>query len=129
LIDLHFCLDAVDYWWDSGFLESQRRLQRLSDDEWGELRQIWPLQSTQWQERLAYMLGDPAIPREVELLVAMFTNGSREVSLDAASALRHIQFETLQSLLVSAWVEQNLPIEGLLNCASVNELLNTIKSG
>jgi hypothetical protein len=129
LIDLRFCLDAVDYWYDDGFLESQRRLALLSDEEWGELLQIWPLQSAEWQERLAYILGDNAFPREVELLVAMFAKGSRDVSLDAASALRQIELERLKSLLVSAWVVQGIATESLLKCTSVNELLNTIKSG
>ena len=128
LIDLGIHLDgSVDYWYDEGFLESRRRLELLSEDEWAELQQIWPTQPVEWKERLVYILGDNAIPREVELLMIMFTNDSA-VSQDAAAALREIEFERLQSILVALAVVGGSLSEGLLKCVSVNELLNTVKS-
>lgn len=88
MIDLKLCLETVDYWYDVGFFESQRRLIALTDVEWAELVCTWQAQPIEWQERLAYILGDENVPREIELLTKMSASEFKEVAFTASEALR-----------------------------------------
>jgi hypothetical protein len=129
VIDLALNVEgSVDYWYDDGFLESRRRLRLLCDDEWEELKRLWPNQVVEWQERLACILGAEGAVREIELLLDMFTKDASLVSLDAADALRSIAFEPLLRAVRSIWAAHGWRVEDLSDLRSVNELLNMLRA-
>lgn len=90
---------SVDYWYDHGYEQAQDALQRFDDEQWTTLRASWSLQSVEWQDRLAYILGANESPREYSLLMEMYQHGSQEVRLTAAETLRSLTLNVVVDAL------------------------------
>ncbi|BBB63815.1 hypothetical protein UNDKW_5542 [Undibacterium sp. KW1] len=113
---------SVDYWYDHGFEFSVRKLKKFDDYEWQELSVLWSSQSMEWQERLAYILGDGAVEREASLLINMFCLADKQVTLGAAESLRDMDLKVLKQVAQSLASDHDLSIE-LAKCESTNEVL------
>ena len=83
-------LSTLDHWYDLGFQHSMVTLQRFSDEEWADLLASWRGQPVEWQDRLAYILGDGEAASECKLLLEMYRCAPQEVRLTAAENLRSI---------------------------------------
>jgi hypothetical protein len=128
MVDLAFCLEGPsDYWFDVGFLESRRRLVELDSAQWADLQSDWHAQGPEWQERLAYILGDTSERRELVLLFDMLVHGDVGTSMSAAEALRDVPFRMLQEFLLSYLLERRLPQESVRVACNTNELLDEAK--
>lgn len=113
---------SVDYWYDEDFLQSRNVLRAFSDSQWHELSQLWQLQSQEWQERLAYILGDSLLLREATLLVNMYRTASPSIALSAAESLRNMDVLTIREAIFQV-TENRSVVE---RCNSINELLHVI---
>ncbi|MBC3916517.1 hypothetical protein H8L32_03375 [Undibacterium sp. CY18W] len=116
---------SVDYWYDEGFQFSIHTLQNFDECEWQELSVLWNSQSIEWQERLAYILGDGAVEREANLLINMFCRADKQVSLGAAESLRGMDFILIKQAAQYLTYGDSLSIE-LAKCESTNELLKML---
>lgn len=88
---------TVDYWYDVGFFDVQKRIAEFDDRQWSELSQHWQTQSDEWQARLAYVLGENA--REAGLLLAMCCLTSGEAQMTARESLRGMPLDLVVDAL------------------------------
>ncbi|MGJ7529682.1 hypothetical protein [Variovorax sp. GB1P17] len=113
---------TVDYWYDVGFLDAQKRIVEFDDRQWGELNQHWQAQSDEWQARLAYVLGENT--REASLLLAMCCLASDEVQMTARESLRGMPLGLVVDALHGF---RGRSCESQQEYASVNAVLRSLK--
>jgi len=127
MIDFSFIdVTSVDYWYDEGYVQSQRALRRLTGSEWEGLARGWRSQSLEWQDRLAYILGDGLELRESELLVDMYAAGPPDVAMTAAEGLRSMPLEHLRTAVARQQLSGGATCRDWEHCASANALLKLV---
>ena len=125
MFDLSFIdTSSTDCWYDDGCVISQRSMQAFDDRQWNYLADHWQMQSEQWQERLAYILGGNA--REAGILLAMCRANSNEVRMTARESLRDMPFDVVLEALCAFTGTSSRAIQG---CASVNDVLAALCEG
>ncbi|MGY0235524.1 hypothetical protein [Longispora urticae] len=117
IVDPAFIGPGTDYWWDVGVEHSRDALSRFSAVEWADLLEGWSAQSEEWQDQLAYLLGEDGAEREVRLLLDMARSPRPEVALRARESLRGlpagaIRNATLAADLAAAGVSVRADVEG-----------------
>ena len=113
-------LFTADYWYDFGFQQSAHTLQRFSNEEWAELLANWRTQPLEWQDRLAYILGDGETTREYELLMVMYRLAAQEVRLTAAENLRALSLsDVVNTLPISEATRMKTELAEKLNVNAV----------
>ncbi len=117
---------SSDYWYDEGLDYSRAVLTAFTDYEWAELSVLWPTQSLEWQDRLAYILGFNPLTREAELLIKMYRTAARTVALTALENLRYMDFFIVKQACIS--LAQEISISSLLieKCNSTNEIIELL---
>ena len=129
MIDLKLIEEGcVDYWYDEGYAHSQSELHQLSASQWKELCAIWAEQSLEWQDRLAYILGEGPMPREVDLLVDMYLSAQPDAALTAAESLRSMAVEHVRAAAVHRLSDPKDARSAVRSDASTNELLRLLSS-
>jgi len=118
--------DGADYWYDLGFVDSQHALRRQTDLQWTELTAAWSMQSLEWQDRLAYILGADSATREVDLLVDMYVLGPRDTVLRAAETLRTIPVERVRDAAFRRLAGRPEASDAIGARVSVNPLLELL---
>jgi hypothetical protein len=97
IVDPAFIGPGTDYWWDVGVEHSRDALARFSAVEWADLVEGWSAQSEEWQDQLAYILGEDGAEREVRLLLDMARSPRAEVALRARESLRGLPAGAIES--------------------------------
>jgi len=129
VVDLTFIYeDSTDYWYDEGYRLAQNVLHNLSASQWDELCAAWASQSLEWQDRLAYILGDGPASREVDLLIDMYLIGQADVVLRAAEILRGLALEHVRTAAVRRIGDPEDVLSAARRAGSVNELLELLVS-
>lgn len=127
MIDFSFIdVTSVDYWYDEGYAQSQRALRCLTGSEWEGLARAWASQPLEWQDRLAYILGDGLELRESELLVDVYVAGHPDVAMTAAEGLRSMSLEHLRMAVARRLLSGSAACRDWEHCASANELLQLV---
>lgn len=115
---------VIDYWYDEGCVISQRSMQAFDDRQWSYLADHWKMQSEEWQERLAYILGGNA--REAGMLLSMCRADSNEVRMTAKESLRDMPFDMVLEALSTFTSPSLRAIQGY---TSVNDILAALCKG
>lgn len=113
-----------DHWYDEGCVIAQQSIEVFDDRQWSHLAENWRMQSKDWQERLAYILGGSA--REAGILLAMCRAESNEVQMTARESLRDMPLDmVLEALRNFTGSSSQAP----QRYASVNDVLASLSEG
>lgn len=127
MFDPHFIDEVtIDYWYDEGFRQSQEALANFTESEWKNLFQSWKMQSEEWQERLAYILGDGNSIQHTELLFYMLREGEKNISLSATESLRSISLEAGKQACISHAKNLAISTSEIEECDSINKLIELV---
>ena len=75
-------------WSDERFVVVGELATKLSDEELGLLRMIWPDRPLLWQTRCAEVLGSARLDEAIEILMDMVGRAKPDVALAALESLR-----------------------------------------
>ena len=118
-----------EVWYELGVAEARTLLAKLTAHDWRELSGIWKHQSEQWQDRLAYVLGNGNARYEVPQLMRMVAGGEKEVALTARDSLRGIDAGAVKEQFNEECVEEfGLPAGLLEPPATVNDVINYLET-
>lgn len=118
-----------EIWYEFGVAEARTLLAGLSADDWRELSGVWKQQSEQWQDRLAYVLGNGDARYEVPQLMRMIAGGEKEVALTARDSFRGIAAEAVKAQFNGECVEEfGLPASLLEPSATANDVINYLET-
>lgn len=99
-------------------------MRAFDERQWSYLANHWQMQSEEWQERLAYILGGNA--KEACILLAMCLADSNEVRMTAKESLRDMPFDIVVEALRTFTAPSSRAIQ---RYASVNDILAALCEG
>jgi hypothetical protein len=118
-----------ELWYEFGVAEARTLLAQFTAHDWRELAGVWKQQPGEWQDRLAYVLGQGNARYEVPQLMRMIAEGEKEVALTARDSFRGIDAEVVKAQFNEECVgEFGLPASLLQPTASVNDVIDYLET-